>query len=210
MEIGDHGHTSNVTSVAVTPDGTKIVSGSWDITIKVWNLNSGALIQTLTGHSDYLNSVAITPDGTKIMSGSSDKTINVWNLASGALIQTLSNPSDTVLSVAITPDGTKIVSGSYYSPSYWYIGAGGGLQIWNLISGALILTLGNENYYSVAITPDGSKIVSGSDAKTIKIWNLTSGALVRTLTGHTGTVQSHQMEPRLFLGLRTTLSKSGT
>ena len=76
------GHTSGVNSVAITPDGTKIVSGSSDHTIKVWDIAStgGRLLNTLEGHSSSVSSVAITPDGPKIVSGSWDKTIKVWDL----------------------------------------------------------------------------------------------------------------------------------
>ena len=61
------GHTSSVSSVAITPDGTKIVSGSYDKTIKVWDIASagGRLLNTLEGHTGSVSSVAITPDGTK-------------------------------------------------------------------------------------------------------------------------------------------------
>jgi WD40 repeat protein len=82
------GHTSPVSSVAVTPDGTKIVSGSYDNTIRVWDIASGGgrLLNTLEGHSSPVMSVAITPDGTKIVSGSRDRTIKVWDLNNGSTI----------------------------------------------------------------------------------------------------------------------------
>ena len=68
-----------VNAVAITPDGTKIVSGSSDNTIKVWDLSTGKDLLTLKGHKDIVDAVAITPDGTKIVSGSVDKTIKVWD-----------------------------------------------------------------------------------------------------------------------------------
>ena len=72
------GHIYEVWSVAYSPDGTKIISGSEDKTIKIWDANTGECLQTLEGHLDIILSVAYSPDGTKIISGSSDKTIKIW------------------------------------------------------------------------------------------------------------------------------------
>ena len=80
------GHTDSVTSVAFNHDGTKIVSGSEDKTIRVWNVDTGECILTLKGHTDYVKSVAFNHDGTKIVSGSDDKTIRVWNVDTGECI----------------------------------------------------------------------------------------------------------------------------
>ena len=72
------GHSEGVLSVAYSPDGTKIISGSFDRTIKIWDANTGECLKTLEGHSIYVYSVAYSPDGTKIISGSRDKTIKIW------------------------------------------------------------------------------------------------------------------------------------
>ena len=72
------GHSDAIESVAYSPDGTKIISDSWDRTIKIWDANTGECLKTLEGHLDYVYSVAYSPDGTKIVSGSSDHTIKIW------------------------------------------------------------------------------------------------------------------------------------
>ena len=107
------GHSDNVYSVAYSPDGTKIISGSGDNTVKIWNANTGQCLQTLEGHSDWVVSVAYSPDRTKIISGSDDRTIKIWDAITGQCLQTLEGHSSNVISVAYSPDGTKIVSGSY-------------------------------------------------------------------------------------------------
>ena len=83
------GAYGGVKSVAISPDSTKVVSGSggYDNTIKVWDLNTGKLLSTLKGHNDHIYSVAISPDNTKIVSGSYDNTIKVWDLNTGKLLR---------------------------------------------------------------------------------------------------------------------------
>ena len=106
------GHSDAVVSVAFSPDGTRIASGSADNTVRVWDVATWTCSHTLEGHSDYVHSVAFSPDGTRIASGSDDQTVRVWNVETGACEATLMGHTDLVLSVAFSPDGTRIVSGS--------------------------------------------------------------------------------------------------
>ena len=66
-------------TIAFGPDGTRIVSGSRDETLKVWDAESGEVVLTLRGHGGSVESVAFSPDGTRIVSGSDDKTLKVWD-----------------------------------------------------------------------------------------------------------------------------------
>ena len=73
------GHTAGVNSVAFSSDGQRIVSGSRDKTLKIWDANTGKELQTLKGHTSYVYSVAFSPDGQRIVSGSFDKTLKIWD-----------------------------------------------------------------------------------------------------------------------------------
>ena len=72
------GHSDYVFSVAYSPDGKRIISGSRDQTIKIWDTNTGECLKTLGEHSNSVNSVVFSPNGTKIVSGSADGTIKIW------------------------------------------------------------------------------------------------------------------------------------
>ena len=78
------GHTSTVDSVAFSPDGQRIVSGSYDKTLKIWDANNGKELQTLTGHTKWVSSVAFSPDGQRIVSGSEDKKVKIWDASEEA------------------------------------------------------------------------------------------------------------------------------
>ena len=106
------GHDDVVFSVAFSPDGSKIISGSKDNTIRVWDPTTGIeVLPPLRGHDDLINSVAFSPDGSKIISGSDDHTIRVWDATTGfALLPPLQGHDDFVYSVAFSPDGSKIIS----------------------------------------------------------------------------------------------------
>ncbi len=108
------GHSDTVWSVAYSPDGQRIVSGSGDKTIRIWDAKTGQPIgKPLTGHEDAVLLVAYSPDGQRIVSGSGDKTIRIWDANTGQPIgKPLTGHSDAVASVAYSPDGRRIVSGS--------------------------------------------------------------------------------------------------
>ncbi len=169
------GHLSGATSVAVTPDGERAVSASYDRTLKVWDIASGRSLSTLEGHSREVRGVAMTPDGRRAVSASRDKTLRLWDLATGQCLHTLEGHSNWVLGVAVTPDGERALSGSWdYT-----------LRIWDLATGRELRTLeGHSNAVAgVAVTPDGLRAVSASWDKTLKVWDLASGECLSHAAG---------------------------
>ncbi len=83
-------------SVALSPDGRTLASGSSDHTVKVWDLQTGELRYTLSGHSDPVNAIAISPSGQTAASGGEDQTIKLWDLQTGELRRTLSEKGSDV------------------------------------------------------------------------------------------------------------------
>ncbi|MBI1927824.1 hypothetical protein HYR99_26745 [Candidatus Poribacteria bacterium] len=103
-------HDNLVYSVAFSPDGTRLATGSADSTAKVWEMPSGVLMATLQ-HGDVVSSVAFSPDGTLLATGSWDRTAKVWEMPSGVLLATLQH-GGWVWSVAFSPDGTLLATGA--------------------------------------------------------------------------------------------------
>jgi WD40 repeat protein len=106
------GHSHIVGSLAISADGKLLVSGSWDQTIKIWQLETGQILHTLKGHRDRVYAIALTPDGQIIASGSADKTIKLWHVQTGELLGTFTGHGNIVTALAFTASGEMLVSGS--------------------------------------------------------------------------------------------------
>ncbi|PZV11279.1 MAG: hypothetical protein DCF20_19865, partial [Pseudanabaena sp.] len=176
-------HSSSVSSVAFSPDGKTIATGSGDKTVKLWNLE-GKELQTFKGHSDIVSSVAFSPDGKTIATGSGDKTVKLWNLE-GKELQTFKGHSDIVSSVAFSPDGKTIATGSGDKT----------VKLWNLEGKELQTFKGHSDIVSsVAFSPDGKTIATGSWDNTVKLWNL-EGKELQSFKGHSDIVSSVAFSP---------------
>jgi eukaryotic-like serine/threonine-protein kinase len=173
------GHTAPILTLSLSADGTLLASGSADNTIKIWDLPTGKLLQTLKGHTAPVTSVAISRDGKTVISGSEDSTIKIWDVPTAVLRHTLTEHTDKVYAVALSPDGKAIASGSQDFT----------VKLWNAETGELTRTLsqpaGHRNAVSaVAISPDGKQVASGSWEKNVKVWDLQTGKILRTFEGH--------------------------
>ena len=117
----DHGFTA----VAFSPDGTRVVTGSENNTLSVWDAVSGTEEITIQGHEDTITSVAFSPDGNRVVSGSDDKTVRIWDVMSGiALMSPFQGHESTVESVMFSSDGTRIGSTSCNKACAWDATAG--------------------------------------------------------------------------------------
>ncbi len=180
-------HTNAVWSVAFSPDGKILASGSDDTNSKLWDVSSGKEIQNLIGHNQGVYGVAFSPDGNSLATGGFDKIIKLWDVSSGQEIRTLTGHTSIVSSVAFSPDGSTLASSCYDNT----------IKLWDVSSGQEIRTLigHTSKVYSVAFSPDGKILASGSNDRNIKLWNPKTGQEIRTLTGHTDLVRSVAFSP---------------
>jgi WD40 repeat protein len=171
------GHMGFVEVIAPLPDGKRALSGSWDHTLKLWDLETGQCLRTFEGHTGRLDAVAALPDGKRAISGSEDNALKLWDLETGQCLRTLQGVR---LPVAVSPDGKRALSGSEDNA----------LKLWDLETGQCLGTLHGhtDSVYAVAVLPDGKRALSGSHDKTARLWDLDTGRCLRAFKGHTGGV----------------------
>ncbi|MDM8522213.1 hypothetical protein QUF80_02480 [Desulfococcaceae bacterium HSG8] len=175
-------HSSEVNSVAMSSDGKYIISGSFDKTVRLWDLSTGKEIRTFTGHQDSVNSVSLSEYGRTLVSGSDDNTVRLWNLSTGKELRTFTGHQDSVRSVSLSEDGTTLISGSNDKT----------VRLWDVSTGKEIRTFtGHQNFVnSVSLSEDGTTLISGSGDKTVRLWDVSTGKEIRTFTGHQMAVSS--------------------
>jgi WD40 repeat protein len=187
------GHTDQVLTCAISADGRRIVSGSRDKTLKIWDAQTRQVHLTLTGHAGAVCTCAISPDGRWILSGSEDYTLRVWDAETGQQCLQLAL-GDQVNTCAISPDGRWFVSGSGSQ------NAGNpdtSLKVWDAQTGKELLTLkGHTKPVSACtISADGRWIVSGAGGGVLKIWDSKTGQERQTITGAGAKIDTCSISP---------------
>ncbi len=175
-------HMDRIRALTFSPDGRNLLTGSWDNTIKLWNVANGTLLWS-DEQASNLTSVAFAPDGHLLATGGgTDATVHLWDIHNDRRAQTESHPSP-VSALSWSPDGRLLASGH----------SDGSIQVWEqpwtqpLTS---IQTLSGHTSWvmGLAFTPDGSLLASGSWDGTVKLWEVPDGRLHLTLIGHTDRV----------------------
>jgi WD40 repeat protein len=184
-------HTNIVISVAFSPDGKTLATGSFDGSVRLWDLATRRPIGSPLTRNEYgVNSVAFSPDGKTLASGGWDKSVTLWNVASHRQLgRPLTGHTDVVNSVAFSPDGKTLASGSDDKS----------MRLWDVASHRQLgrpLTGHTDSVFSVAFSPDGKTLVSGSDDKSVRLWDVASHGLVGSpLTGHIAAISSVAFSP---------------
>ena len=168
-------HSDSVNGVAFSPDGSKLVTGSSDKTIKLWDLKTGKVVATGKDHSDAVWGVAWSADGKRIASCGADKSVKIWDALSLKRLFTLSGHEDVVNSADFSPDSKSLVTASSdMTARVWSLGADSGTQIASF-SGH------SHSVLSAVFSANGSQIATSSADKSVRIWK-TDGVLIRTLS----------------------------
>ncbi|EUC60384.1 vegetative incompatibility protein HET-E-1 [Rhizoctonia solani AG-3 Rhs1AP] len=181
---------SEILSLALSPDGTRVAIGCLDNTVSILSAYDGLVqVGPLQGHPNSVNSVAFSPDGGRIVSASLGS-IRVWNAYNGTRVSGLfKGHMRYINSVSFSPDGTRVVSGGHDST----------VRIWNAYDGTALLhplTDHTDLVLCVSFSPDGDLIASASADQTVRLWDSHNGTpAVPPFQGHTGTVDSLAFTP---------------
>ena len=172
-----------VWSVAFSPDGKTLASGSYDKTVRIWDVQTGKEVKTFKGDYDYV-AVAFSPDGKTLAGGSTSDVISLWDVESGKALRTLAGHNGQVWGIAFSPDGNTLASGSYDKT----------IKLWSVKKEtSRILAWRTGTFTSVEVSginliefsPDGNILASGNETHEIKLWNIKSGNEIGNLTEQT-------------------------
>lgn len=190
------GHTSLISSMSVTIDGRMAVSGSYDKTLRLWDLESGECLKVIEDSSLVFCTI-FSLDGKTAISGNVGHVIEVWDLISRGCVRKFAGHTSTVTCLGTTPDGKHVVSGS----------GDGTLRLWNLSKGQCLGTLSKhgESVSAVKVTSDGKRVMSVGLDNTVRLWDLwnTRNLSIHWLDGVTTILSECVSEKSFVLRLRS-------
>ena len=168
-------HPELAASVAYSPDGTHLATGSADGAVRVWRTDGAGEPLVLRGHEGLVTSVAYSPDGTRIASGSKDPPVRVWRADGAGEPLVLRGHEGWIYAASFSPDGTRIVTGSQDSS----------VGVWDAESLSELAVLKGHSYdiTYTAFSPDGERILSVGGAQGIVWTRLAPGSLPASVAG---------------------------
>lgn len=167
------GHLDTVSGIDWSPDGTKLLSASFDKTVRLWDAKTGAVLHTYTGHSDVVYAVSFGPQAEWYATASKDRTTRIIDTKTGISRLTFSGNNDEVLAVAVVPDGTQVVTSGMEPQVSW----------WDAKTASRNKRQGGHGIavHELAFNPSGTVLVSAGGDRRVNIWNPKTNAVLKTL-----------------------------
>jgi WD40 repeat protein len=182
-------HSEGIASVAVNPAGTRIATVSFDKTIKIWDLESGRELRSISNIGGYVNTISWSPDGRTLIHGAEDRTVRIWEVETGRAVRTINGHTDYVNEARYSPDGRRIAS----------VAVDKLIKIWDAGTGREIRTLSGHTDFVCVVSwsPNGRRIATGSNAteQSIRIWDVESGRLLHTIPNQGGRIMALAYSP---------------
>ncbi len=185
---GKEGHNDSVVSVAFAPDGRTVASGSYDRTVRVWDVATRREICTCRGHIGRVRCVAFPPrSGDVVASGDQEGTVALWDAHTGKRLELLEGHTGAVTCVAFSPDGRCLASASI----------DGTVRLWNRDDAKDERTFKGHGapVRAVAFLPDGERLLSGGDDNLVRLWSANNLQEIKRYAGHTKAVTCVAVSP---------------
>ena len=187
------GHDDAIYALEFTPDGKYVITGSFDKTLKMWDVKTGKTVRTFggpQGHKQMVLCLALSPDGQTMISGGLDKQLKVWNVPSSSPLKTLTN-NEAINDIALTSDAKKVATA----------GKDGLVKIYNAEDGKELFKLAGHTgeVKAVAFSTNNATIGSAGVDGTLRFWNATNGQPITVIGGHTGSANDIVIHPNNVL-----------
>ena len=180
------GHGGVVRALAVSPDGTQVLSGGFDYTARLWAFDDQRSLAVLDGHAGPVNSVAFLPDGKRVVTGSDDGTVILWDAARGTLIRRFEGHRAKVIAVAVSGSGRLMASASWDRT----------VRLWDIETGTTLRSIEHpSDLTAVRFFDHDRSLVTGARDGILRLWRVSDGAQTGTLKGHSWVVTQIAVSP---------------
>jgi WD40 repeat protein len=170
------GHTQAIIGISYAPDGRHALSTSYDMTVRLWDINTGKQVRRFDGHTAWPYHAVLSRDGKRMLSGGDDQVLRIWDAETGKELRQGQGHTRGIVSITLSADGQRALTSSW----------DGTVRLWNVETAEQLKVFeGHSGLVSrVVFSPDGKRALSSSADKTVRLWDLSSGKEIRTFDGH--------------------------
>jgi WD40 repeat protein/serine/threonine protein kinase len=181
------GHRMGVIGISYARDGRHMLSTSYDLTVRLWDVTTGKEVRRFEGHSAWPYAAVLTPDGRHVLSGGDDFVLRIWDAQTGKELRQGQGHARGITWIAASPDSSRALTASW----------DGTVRLWKVETGEQLRVLEGhaDVVQQVAFSLDCKRAISASNDKTVRLWDLETGKELRRLEGHTAAVMSAAFSP---------------